>query len=165
MNVTAADQGTGEAASTQITLSSGLAEQEIEKIIQQDVAGRVATAVAAQDAAGDQLQPITIAGDEPGSPTPMVAADADSPFGDGSDDLSTGREDALDLDGLDVDEDELDLVDDDELMQLTQEADGEIPADGITLDAPAEADEDDGFFDTSGEDLGGPEIELTDEEK
>ena len=50
-------------------------------------------------------------------------------------------------------------------MQLTQEADGEIPADGITLDAPAEADEDDGFFDTSGEDLGGPEIELTDEEK
>ncbi|MEM9043045.1 MAG: Hsp70 family protein, partial [Actinomycetota bacterium] len=164
VNVTAADQRTGEAASTQITLSSGLAEQEIEKIIEQDVAGRVATAVAAEKAAGDQLQSITIAGDEPGSPTPVAPA-ADSPFGDGSDDLSVGREDGLDLDGLDVDESELDLVDDEELMQLTQEADGDVPDNAITLDAPADEDEDDGFFDTSGADLAGPEIELTDEEK
>ncbi len=166
VNVTAADQRTGEAASTQITLSSGLAEQEIEKIIEQDVAGRVATAVAEEKAAGDQLQPITIAGDVPGSPTPVVSlADADSPFGSGEDDLSQGREDALDLDGLDVDVDELDLVDDEELMQLTQDADAGVPADGITLDAPADDSEDDGFFDTSGEDLSGPEIELTDEEQ
>ncbi|CAM9218652.1 unnamed protein product [Discosporangium mesarthrocarpum] len=165
VNVTAADQRTGEAASTQITLSSGLAEQEIEKIIEQDVAGRVATAVAAEKAAGDQLQSITVAGDESTSPSPVASADADSPFGDGSEDLSMGREDALDLDGLEVDDSELDLVDDDELMQLTQEAGDGVPADGIPLDAPAEADEDDGFFDTSSPDLAGPEIELTEEEK
>ena len=165
VNVTASDQRTGEAASTQITLSSGLAEQEIEKIIEQDVAGRVATVVAAEKAAGDQLQSITVAGDEPESGTPIVSADADSPFGDGSQDLSMGRDDALDLDDLDVDETELDLVDDDELLQLGMEAGDGVPTDGITLDTPAEDDEDDGFFDTSGPDLAGPELELLDEEK
>ena len=50
-------------------------------------------------------------------------------------------------------------------MQLTQEADVGVPDHAITLDAPAEPDEDDGFFDTSGADLAGPEIELTDEDK
>ena len=63
-----------------------------------------------------------------------------------------------------MDEHELDLVDDDELMQLTQEADDGAAADGITLDVPAD-EEDDGFFDTTGTDLSGPEIELVDEEK
>ena len=165
VNVTAADQRTGEAASTQITLSSGLAEQEIEKIIEQDVAGRVANVVAAEKAAGDQLQSITVAGNEPESGTPRVSADEDSPFGDGSQDLSMGRDDALDLDALDVDETELDLVDDDDLLQLGMENGDGAPMDGITLDAPADDDEDDGFFDTSGTDLAGPEIELLDEEK
>ena len=170
VNVTAADQRTGEAASTQITLSSGLAEQEIEKIIEQDVAGRVAQ----EKAAGDQLMPITIAGDVPPD---VSTADADSPFGSGEDDLSQARddaldlddlsqarEDALDLDGLDLDDTELELVDDGELIQLTQDAGADAASDGITLDAPAEDFEDDSFFDTSGEDLAGPGIELTDEE-
>ena len=165
VNVTATDQRTGEAASTQITLSSGLAEQEIEKIIERDVAGRVATAGAQEKAAVDQLKPITIAGEMPGSPTPVVsAADADSPFGSGEGDLSEGREDALDLDGLDVDDIELDLADPEDLMQLTRDTDASAGSGGIIFGAPAEDFEDDGFFDTSSEDLAGPEIELTDEE-
>ncbi len=165
VNVTAADQRTGEAASTRITLSSGLAEQEIEKIIEQDVAGRVATAVAAEKAAGEQVQPITVAGEEPGGATPRVAVDADSPFGDGNEDLSTGREEGLDLDGLDADDAELDLVDDEELMQLTQEADDDFLDQDITLDMPAGADASEGFFDTSVTDLSGPDLDLTDDEK
>jgi len=47
VNVTATDQKTGEAASTQITLSSGLDAGEIDQIIQENRTGRVETAVAA----------------------------------------------------------------------------------------------------------------------
>ena len=167
VNVTAADQATGQAASTQITLSSGLAEEQIERIIEQDVAGRVATAAKAEAAAQKQIAPITISGEEPGVAAAAVAPAEDSPFGDGTTDLSAGRDDEIELG--DVSEAELDLIDDDELIQLTQEADMDIGADGITLDMPADQAPDDaddgGFFDTSGADLAGPEIELTDEEK
>ena len=51
---------------------------------------------------------------------------------------------------------DLDLLDDEELIQLTEES----------TSGPLDigAADDDGFFDTSGDDLSGPEIELTDEE-
>lgn len=166
VNVTASDQATGQKASTQITLSSGLAEEQIERIIEQDVAGRVATAAKAAVAAQKQIAPITISGDVPGATAAKVAVVEYSPFGDGKTDLSEGRGDEIEFG--DVSEAELDLIDDDELIQLTNEEDMDIGADGITLDMPADQapdDDDDGFFDTSGGDLAGPEIQLTDEEK
>ena len=166
VNVTASDQATGQQASTQITLSSGLAEEQMERIIEQDVAGRVATAAKAEAAAQKQIAPITISGDMPGATAAKVTVVEDSPFGDGKTDLSGGCDDETELG--DVSEAELDLIDDDELIQLTQEADMDIGADGITLDMPADQapdDDDDELFDTSGGDLAGPEIQLTDEEK
>jgi molecular chaperone DnaK len=166
VNVTASDQATGQQASTQITLSSGLAEEQMERIIEQDVAGRVATAAKAEAAAQKQIAPITISGDVPGATAAKVTVVEDSPFGDGKTDLSGGCDDETELG--DVSEAELDLLDDDELIQLTQEADMDIGADGITLDMPADQapdDDDDELFDTSGGDLAGPEIQLTDEEK
>jgi len=166
VNVTASDQATGQQASTQITLSSGLAEEQMERIIEQDVAGRVATAAKAEAAAQKQIAPITISGDVPGATAAKVTVVEDSPFGDGKTDLSGGCDDETELG--DVSEAELDLIDDDELIQLTQEADMDIGADGITLDMPADQapdDDDDELFDTSGGDLAGPEIQLTNEEK
>ncbi|MBB85453.1 MAG: molecular chaperone DnaK [Deltaproteobacteria bacterium] len=165
VNVAAADQRTGEAASTRIALSSGLAEQEIEKIIERDLAGRVATGVAAEKAAGEQIQPIAVAGEEPSAATAKVAVDADSPFGDGNEDLSTGREEELDLDGLDVEDAEFDLVDDEELRQLTQEAGDDFLDQDITLDVPAGADASEGFFETSVTNLSGTDLDLTEDEK
>jgi len=167
VNVTASDQATGQEASTQITLSSGLAEEQIERIIEQDVAGRVATAAKAAAAAQKQIRPIMNSGDVSGTTTAKVTGVAYSPFGDGKTDLSGVDDNEIKLE--DVSEAELDLIDDDELIQLTQEADMNIGADGITLDMPADQapdDDDDGLFDTSGGDLAaGPEVQLTDEEK
>jgi len=141
VNVTASDQATGQAASTQITLSSGLDEDQIEQIVEQDVAGRVETATSAGATKG--------------------AGDGDVPiFDDGQNDLI----DLGDAEGAD----ELELLEDDELIRLSVEADDANQ--DITLDCPvteaANDDlEDDGFFDTSGGDLSEPEIELIDEEK
>jgi hypothetical protein len=62
VNVTARDRGTGEAASTRITLSSGLSESEIQSIIERGVADRVETAklenVAAPNNDDDELIPL-----------------------------------------------------------------------------------------------------------
>lgn len=166
VKVTASDQATGQEASTQITLSSGLAEEQIERIIEQDVAGRVATGAKAESAAQKQIAPITINGDVPGATAAKVDFVEYSPFGDGRTDLSEGFDNDIKLG--DVSEAELDLVDDDELIQLTQEADMDIGAEGITLEMPADQapdDDDDGLFETSGGDLAGPQIQLTDEKK
>ncbi len=143
VNVTASDQATGEAASTQITLSSGLGEDELEKIIEENPAARVATA--GVDPAAQLV---------PAPPEPAPAP---------SDPAVEEREDALDLG--DVSEAELDILPDEELIELTQTAvePGSAPADDITLDTPvdeADLEEDDGFFDTSGADLSSPELEV-----
>ncbi len=159
VNVTASDQVTGHEASTQITLSSGLAEEQIEKLIEQDVAGRVDTPASPSE---EQIAPITIGGDEPDGPATNAPVE-DSPFGDSSQDLSLGRSDEIEFSEAD-DESELDLMDDDELVRLTQQAAGE----DVTESCPpsqAAPDEDDGFFDTSGADLSDPDRESTDGEK
>ncbi|HEB89914.1 MAG TPA: molecular chaperone DnaK [Deltaproteobacteria bacterium] len=172
VNVTASDQATGQAASTQITLSSGLEEEQIEKIIENDVAGRVATA-GATDLVAAPAAPAGDAGPDPSGPaTPPPAGAGSTPeaaslFGDGSEDLSVGRpeDDLADLGlGSGGEDAELDLLDDEELSRLA----GEAGDDAISLDTPideAPAQEDDGFFETSGKDLSMPEIELTEEEK
>jgi molecular chaperone DnaK len=63
VNVTARDRATGEAASTRITLSSGLSESEISDIMDRGVADRVATATlesvgAAPEEPEDELIPV-----------------------------------------------------------------------------------------------------------
>jgi len=167
VNVTASDQATGQQASTQITLSSGLDDAQIEKLIEDDVAGRVTTAgsdelVATSNAAGEP--------DIPAAPPAPVAPQADetpqgpSLFGDGTTDFSVDRPDDL-IDLSEGDDADLDLMDDDELAQL---AGNPIePDDVISLDTPVELpEEDDGFFDTSGDDLSAkPELELDEEDK
>jgi molecular chaperone DnaK len=155
VNVTASDQATGQEASTQITLSSGLGEEQIEKLIEDDVAGRVTTAAG--------TDPIVAA---PAPASHSDVADDPSLFGDGSEDLSLNRDNDLDLlDDFDTTEEtDLDLLEGEELIQLTEET--PIPqstplpgGDPISLDIPAE-EADDGFFDTSGADLAAPDPEL-----
>ena len=171
VNVTASDQATGQQASTQITLSSGLGDEQIEQIIKDDVAGRVATAgaddlVAASDAASEaeaELDgPAPPAAPEPA--LPEEAPDEPSLFGDGSEDLSVDRPNDL-IDLAETDEADLELMDDDELVQLTSEPNP--PDDFISLDTPVDLieEDDDGFFDTSGDELAEPDPELIEEDK
>ena len=173
VNVTASDQATGQAASTQITLSSGLGEEQIEKIIEDDVAGRVATAGATElvaDPIATPSAPTTAADSDATAAVAGSTPEAASLFGDGSEDLSIGRA-GDDLDDLGLgsgDDTELDLLDDEELIQLTEESapeNDEIALDTPIDDVPTGGGGDDGFFDTSGNDLSTPEIDLTEEKK
>jgi molecular chaperone DnaK len=156
VNVTAADQATGEAASTQITLSSGLDQGEIEAIIDSDRTGRVATAGVSTAVVAETTSP---AAHSP-NPAPRVQ---ETP----SLDITAVDEDDLYLDAG-IDEDELATIGDQELIELTES--GGAPADDITLDVPG-ADEgaDDTFFDHAGLDLSEGdsdfELELDDEDK
>ncbi|MEZ4330932.1 MAG: molecular chaperone DnaK [Myxococcota bacterium] len=84
VSVTASDQATGEKASTTITLSSGLGADQLEAIIEQDVAGRVVTAdappapVVPQPTNGLELAP----NDESGiAAPPKTAPSAPTPIG------------------------------------------------------------------------------------
>ena len=125
----AADQETGEAASTQITLSSGLDGGEIDRIIEEDRTGRVATAGVSDDLIldSDNLAPESI-----------ETSSSDVPI------LETS------------DSDELEIIDEEEFIELTEAANA--PADDITLavatPAPTgDTDDEGGFFDPSGLDL------------
>jgi len=55
VNVTAADPATGQATSTSITLSGGLSNEDMEKILEQDPTARVATPTAPDGAAAAPL--------------------------------------------------------------------------------------------------------------
>ncbi len=151
VNVTASDQVTGEAASTQITLSSGLDAQEMAKILDEDRANRVETA---GDSAELVATPPSTA--PAASPAPSVDANRDAAV--------EYRDNSIEIDGFDEEFDENDLegIGDDELFDMSQEA--LTSADDVTLvveaDALPEEEDDDGFFDTSGDDLtSGPERE------
>ncbi len=165
VNVTASDQATGQEASTQITLSSGLDAGEVDQIIEQDRAGRVKTA-GAQPNAHDGATTGTKAADGPAAAKSPPAPSASSLFGDGKDDLSIGRNEPpeLDLDISDDDLSELELVGEEDLMQPTGAHDGIPREDAITLDIPAEnVPEEEDLFDAAGRDLASPEIELDEE--
>ena len=162
VNVTASDPATGQEASTQITLSSGLGEDQIEKMIQEDVAGRVTTAGTTKTPSGGETpalpaSPAVSASDE----TVVELSEESSLFGYGTTDQSLGRPDDI-VDFSEPEEAELDLMDDDDLIQLTEPVSGDD--DAIPLDVD-DADADDGFFDTSGDDLAAPDLDLTEEEK
>jgi molecular chaperone DnaK len=169
VNVTASDQVTGQQASTQITLTSGLDDEQIEQIIKDDVAGRVTTAgtddlVSNSDAA-DAASELDI----PAAPASTQADEADDEpplFGDGSTDFSRDRPEEL-VDLSESDEADLELMDNDELLHLTGEAaapDGDVISLDMPVDDPNDGDDDDGFFDTSGDDLS-PEIDFAEEDK
>jgi molecular chaperone DnaK (HSP70) len=166
VNVTASDQATGQQASTQITLSSGLDNERIEEIIQEDVAGRVTTAgsadlVAAPNVSDQSVAEAESATPETASSPPQLEEPPEEPslFGDGSTDFSLGRPDDL-VDLSEVEGPDLDLMDDDELIQLAAEP--IAPHDVISLDTPVDLpEEDDGFFETSGDDLSAPDLDIT----
>jgi len=163
VNVTASDQATGQQASTQITLSSGLGEEQIEQILDEDVAGRVATASGAElEAASGDISEST--GGPDTAPAPEDPSEESSLFGDGSADLSLDHPgDLIDL-SESVDMTELDLMEDEERNQLADESFARD--DAISLDTPvASSEQDDGFFDSSGNDLRPQEIDLTEEDK
>ena len=143
VNVTASDQVTGQAASTRITLSSGLAEEQIEQLIERDIAGRVATATLEGTDDLVSMQNTTLAGSKP------APGRADSLFGDSGDELELPE----------GDEDELDLLEDDELIRLAQQTDDE-QTDDLTESVLADAGDDDGFFDRNVNDLSAPDMEI-----
>jgi hypothetical protein len=159
VNVTASDQATGEAASTQITLSSGLGEEEIDKLIEDDVAGRVTTAGG---------QDLVAASPAPTPPARSIPSEDLSLDGDPGDELALDvDEDLTSLDQLgDLDsagDGDLDMLEGEEMIDLTEESPAP-GADPVSLDIPAE-EGDDGFFDTSGADLAGPDPEIDGEER
>jgi molecular chaperone DnaK len=193
VNVTASDQATGKEASTQITLSSGLGDEQIEQMIEQDVAGRVQTAGAPAAEAG-ALPALDDGPDLPASPpqtAPPAQPAAPAPAYD------PALENAHDLVDLSETEDaELDLMDDDELDRLAGvapepalETEPELEAEpvlapeppGLETEPPGLADDgvislddaveeppaDEELFDTSGEDLAAPDpdLELADDER
>ena len=170
VNVTASDQATGQQASTQITLSSGLDEEQIDQIIKEDVAGRVTTAGMDDLVASSDARSETPAGPDtpavPDAPAPNLSEEPPqepSLFGDVSTDFSLEQPNDL-VDLSESEEAKLDLMDDDELIQLTE--DPVPPDDVISLDTPIDQpDGDDGFFDTSGDDPLSPEIDLAEEDK
>jgi hypothetical protein len=144
VNVTATDRATGEAASTRITLSSGLAEEQIERILDQDVAGRVAQTPHAPADSTSAVPPIEQ--ETPENPAVLDApteeveepfGDAGALFDDGCPDLSLGQEeDGLEIDDLDTDG--LDSIEDDELDALALEMD--LDAGELEFDAPLAED-------------------------
>ncbi|MGH0034258.1 MAG: molecular chaperone DnaK [Myxococcota bacterium] len=112
VNVTATDLETGEATSAAITLSSGLSEEELADIIEENPTERVATAPESEPAAAAAQAP--------------PAAPATAPDGAGGDDLE-----------LLGDDEDLDLLDDGELVALAEDG-GELELDEIieTSDDP-----------------------------
>jgi len=166
VNVTASDQATGEAASTQITLSSGLDNSEIERIIDEDRTGRVATAGVSTERLGDEVAPLA----SPAATAPPSFAAPEASSETGNTDVTVVEDPGPDLE-LDsgADDDELQIIDDEELIELTQP--GSLGAEDVTLDVqtPSDESDDDGFFDSAGLDLSEGDadfdLELEDEEK
>jgi molecular chaperone DnaK len=146
VNVTASDPATGEAASTRISLSSGLGEEQIEHLIQEDVAGRVQTGSTTRDPstsfAASTARDFSGARD-PSDTTPGL-------FGSGIEDLSLP---ALDLSASSLEEaSALALLDDETLIRLSQEADaiGEDMTLETSLGSETTASD---LFETAGRDL------------
>ena len=123
VNVTACDQETGQQASTEISLSSGLSDDEIEHIIDDGRTNRVQTPTAAAVSAAAAAP----AAPAPTAEPPVAAAPAPDLLGDADD---AGGEDALASD-------ELDLLPDEDDLELEVDPSSE-PAGSVPLDAAPE---------------------------
>ncbi len=112
VSVTACDRATGQQASTEITLSSGLSEEEIDRILEKGDTERVQTNTEPQDPAAE----IAAAGvaPAPAGVAPSSAAD-------------TG-------------DDELETLDDDEALELLEEIELDVPAAAAADARPAGLD-------------------------
>jgi len=122
VNVTACDQETGQQASTQITLSSGLSEEEISEIIDERRTERVRTSGATE---ADSPAPVSAS-----SPAPLAEeelADELDILPEGEDLLDEDGEDLLDEDGEDLLDEapELEIDDEEDLTPLAAEPDEE----------------------------------------
>jgi molecular chaperone DnaK len=120
VNVTASDQETGQRASTQITLSSGLSEDEIGQIIDDGRTERVRSSGVADD---DSPAPVAPAPDlpVPDLPAPVVAS---SPAPPGEEELSDELELLPDAGDLLEEAPELEVDDEDEATVVGAEAQG-----------------------------------------
>jgi molecular chaperone DnaK len=117
VNVTACDQETGQQASTQITLSSGLSEQEISQIIDEGRTDRLRSGDAAEAPSPDPIAP------DPVAPPPAAAS---SPVSPAEEELS----------------DELDLLPDDEdLLEDMPDLEIDEEEGAVSLGAEAEEEE------------------------
>jgi molecular chaperone DnaK len=123
VNVTACDQETGQQASTQITLSSGLSEAEIGQIIDEGRTDRLHSSAAAEtQAPAPEAPPTPVAAPAPEAPAPQAAASLAPPA---EEELS----DELDLlpepDDLLEEPAELEVDDEDDVEALGIETDGD----------------------------------------
>ena len=171
VSVTASDQATGQQASTTITLSSGLAEDQIEKLIENDVAGRVVTAdgppapIAARAAAPKSPAPAARPSALPSAPpaarsaapAPKPTAAPTPPAAKAAPMPAPIDVEALDgLDDLDLEGGDLDLLDEDLAPPPVRATTPPPPAE-IELETEVSSGVDaDGFFDRSGNDLSAP---------
>ena len=144
VNVTARDRATGEQASTRITLSSGLSDDELQSIIDKPPAPRAAPErTGGRDDDGDEIVPLDeVVGEAGGQPPSTAAPDDSAPI------LDTPEfGPALETDAGDTEvelDDDLEL-DDDIAADLDIEDDLEVePAAGATEGAeqrPTDADD------------------------
>jgi molecular chaperone DnaK len=163
VNVTAADQATGEATSTRITLASGLDERQMEKIIDDDRANRVQTA-GMQSATAAAVVAAAAAAPPPADDSSSLFDTSGTPLRDDQEQSAS-----LDLDLTDDDSTELELLGNDDLMQMTQDAPSLSEDNAITLDVPADEipdnPEEEELFESSGGDLSFPDPETEIEEE
>jgi molecular chaperone DnaK len=151
--VTAADPATGQRASTSITLSSGLSDEDLEQILAHNPTERVDTAIVPLDG-GDDVELVAAGEDE-------VLLDSAS-----GDDIDLLPDDGGDIELLDDDLDELSAQTSLDELEL----DAEVPNGGPLSGSPDELvplgnaqgeDETDALFDTAPTDLSSDdEIEL-----
>jgi len=151
--VTAADPATGQQASTSITLSSGLSDEDLEQILAHNPTERVDTAIVPLDG-GDDVELVAAGEDE-------VLLDSAS-----GDDIDLLPDDGGDIELLDDDLDELSAQTSLDELEL----DAEVPNGGPLSGSPDELvplgnaqgeDETDALFDTAPTDLSSDdEIEL-----
>jgi molecular chaperone DnaK len=167
VNVTAADRATGQAASTRVTLSSGLSESEVDDIIEESRTDRLepTTVVGEDDQVIGAIPLVSVRADTPVvfeetreskqellDETSIVPLDDETPPALDNDDPDTDEmeayvddlpEDALDLGGDDEEEEDLDLLGADENFDPIEsvEADAELfDAPGTDLSAPGGGD-------------------------
>jgi molecular chaperone DnaK len=136
VDVTASEPQTGEVASTRITLSSGLSEEELQKILSENRTERVLTEMVAraEDAAVPAAEPAPVAAAAAG--VTAAASPAQAP-------TAPVGEEALDLDGdpddpvpeLEVESD----LSEAEMDALLQGSDEDLSAPGVAPEAPPAA--------------------------
>ena len=148
VNVTAQDRATGEVASTRITLSSGLSEGELQRIIDGNLADRVTTA-------GHEDEMVPLAGTVSEADTEPETIEAPAPGRGEPDDTDTHEMTAYGRDVTEALEIEAE-GDEADLIELASDIDVEALGDdaGAAAEGSIFDDEDDPLFGDPGAELG-----------